>query len=361
MKTEGDMKAFNVLVITVFAGVVGFITYSLVKDSRQKYYAAVRPEVSSIEEKLFLSGYIYPGKEIEIKPQISGVVDAIHVSVGDPVKEGDPIASISLVPNSSEVEQLSSSVNLARIKLESARIKYERQKQLYEAKAVSRADFEVAEQEYLTAKENYSSAEHQLELRKKGKKTAANIVRASTSGVIIDIPIKVGTSVMERSGYNPGSTVAVLAGTEYYLFRANVPERNMGSLHIGMPVKLSLPALDSLCIEATIMTISSKGEMQSGAVKFPIEAMFAYNRNDHILRSGYSASGELLLRRVDGVLTLPEKCVNFHGDTSYVYVTDSLKRTATEKIIHLGLSDGKKVQITEGISEKDLIITNYHD
>ena len=355
------MKAFNVLVITVFVGVVGFITYSLVRDSRQKFYATVRPEISSIEEKLFLSGYIYPGKEIEIKPQISGVVDAIHVSVGDHVKEGDPVASISLVPNSSEVEQLTSSVNLARIKLESARIRHERQKQLYEAKAVSRTDYEAAEQEYLTAQENFSSAEHQLELRKKGKNTAANIVRASTSGVIIDIPVKVGSSVMERSGYNPGSTVAVLAGTEYYLFRANVPERNMGSLHIGMPVTLSLPALDSLRIEATIMTISSKGEMQSGAVKFPIEAMFAYNRDDHILRSGYSASGELLLRRVDGVLTLPEKSVNFRGDTSYVYVTDSLKRTATEKIIHLGLSDGEKVQITGGISEKDLIITNYHD
>ncbi len=361
MKTEDEMKIFNALVITVFVGVVGFITYSLVKDSKQKYYATVRPEVSSIDEKLFLFGYIYPGKEIEIKPQISGVVDAIHVSVGDHVKEGDPIASISLVPNSSEVEQLTSSVNLANIKLESARIRYERQKQLFEAKAISRTDYEVTEQEYLTAQENYASAKHQLELREKGKKTAANIVRASTSGVIIDIPVKVGSSVMERSGYNPGSTVAVLAETEYYLFRASVPERNIGSLHIGMPVTLSLTALDSLRIEATVITISSKGEMQSGAVKFPIEAIFAYTRGDHLLRSGYSAMGELLLRREEGVLTLPEKCVSFHGDTSFVYVTDSLKRTVTERIIHLGLSDGEKVQITKGLSEKDLIISNYHD
>ena len=111
------MKPFNVLVITVFVGVVGFIAYSLVKDSRQKYYATVRPEISSIEEKLFLSAYVYPGKEIEVKPQISGVVDAIYVSVGDRVKEGDPIASVNLVPNSAEVEQLTSSVNLARINL----------------------------------------------------------------------------------------------------------------------------------------------------------------------------------------------------------------------------------------------------
>ena len=177
------MKAFKVIVISVFVGVVGFITYSLVKDSKQKFYATVSPERSSIEEKLYLSGFVYPGKEIEIKPQISGVVEAIHVSVGDHVKEGEPIASVSLVPNSSEVEQLTSSLSLAKIKLESARIKYERQKQLYELKAVSLVDFEAAEQEFLTAQENCTSAERQLELRQKGKNTTANIVRASTSGV----------------------------------------------------------------------------------------------------------------------------------------------------------------------------------
>lgn len=355
------MKAFHVFVITLFVAVVGFIAYSLIKDSKQKFYTTVRPEISSVEEKLFLSGYVYPGKEIEVKPQISGVIDAVHVSVGDPIKEGDPIASVSLVPNSSEVEQLSSSVNLAKIKWEAARIKYERQKQLYDVKAVSRADFEAAEQEYMTAQENYASAKHQFELRRNGKKTAANIVRASTSGIIIDIPVKLGSSVVERSGYNPGSTIAVIAGMEYYLFRANVPERSIGSLYIGMPVKLSLSVLDSLRVNATIMSISAKGEMQSGAVKFPIEAMFAFNGGEHVLRSGYSATGELLIRREENTLTLPERCINFRGDTSFVYVTDSLKHTATEKIIQLGLTDGEKVQITDGLVGNELIITNYHD
>lgn len=354
------MKAFKVIVITLFVGVVGFISFSLVKDSKQKFYTTARPERSSIEEKLYLSGFVYPGKEIEIKPQISGVVEAIHVSVGDHIKKGDPIASVSLVPNSSEVEQLTSNLNLAKIKLESAKTKYERQKQLYEAKAVSRVDFEAAEQEFMTEQENCISAERQLELRKKGKKTAANVVRASTSGVIIDIPVKVGSSVMERSGYNPGTTVAIVAGTDYYLFRTNVPERNIGRLCIGMPVTLYLPAMDSLRIDATIMSISAKGEMQSGAVKFPIEAMFTYNKA-HILRSGCSAIGELLLRREEMALLVPEKSINFHGDTSFVYVTDSLKRSVLERIVRLGLSDGKRVQITEGVNEDDLIITNYHD
>lgn len=355
------MKAFNVIVITVFVGVVGFITYGLVKDSGKKYYATTHPEIASIDDKLFLSGFVYPGKEIEIKPQISGVVDAVYVSIGDKVKEGDPIASISLVPNSSEVEQLTSNVNLAQINLEAVRLRYERQKQLFEARAVSRADFEAIEQEYRTAQEKLLSAEHQLNLRKKGKQTGNNIVHSSTSGVIIDLPVKVGTSVMERSGYNPGSTVAVLAGTDHYLFRANVPENNIASLEIGMPITLTLLALDSLRIDATIMTISAKGEMQSGAVKFPIEAVFTFEGDSPTIRSGYSATGELLLHRSEHVITLPEKSICFKGDTSYVYLTDSLKRTIWKQEVCLGLSDGNKVEILDGVSLADYVITNYHD
>ena len=355
------MKVFNAIVITVFVGVVGFITYSLVKDSGKKYYMTTHPAISTIEEKLYLSGFVYPGKEIEIKPQISGVVDAVYVSIGDRVKEGDPIASVSLVPNSSEVEQLTSNVNLAKINLESIRLRYERQKQLYEANAVSRADFEATEQEYKTAQENYSSAEHQLDLRKKGKRTGNNIVRSSTSGVIIDLPVKVGSSVVERSGYNPGSTMAVLAGTDHFLFRANVPERNIGSLEIGMPVSLTLLALDSLQIDAMIMMISAKGEMQSGAVKFPIEAMFTYEGDSRSIRSGYSATGEILLRRAENVVSLPEKSICFKGDTSYVYLTDSLKRRVWEQEIRLGISDGDRVEVLRGVSPADYVITNYHD
>ena len=355
------MKAFNAIVVTVFVGVVGFITYSLMKDSDRKYYVTTHPKKETIEKKLNLSGFVYPGKEIEIKPQISGVVDAIYVSIGDKVKEGDPIASVNLVPNSSEVEQLTSNVNMARITLESVQLRYERQRQLYEAKAISRADFETVEQEYRTAQEQYSSAEYQLSLRKKGKRSGNNIVRSSTTGVVIDIPVKIGTSVVERSGYNPGSTVAVLAGTDHFLFKANVPERYIDQLNVGMPVVLTLLALDSLRIDATVLTISAKGEMQSGAVKFPIEAIFTYDGNDHVIRSGYSATGELLLHRAEEVLSLPENSICFKGDTSFVYLTDSLKHKVWENDVRLGISDGQKVEILSGVTPIDYVVTNYHD
>ena len=355
------MKAFNVIVTAVFVGVVGFITYSLTKASTQKYYATTRLEAATIEEKLFLSGFVYPGKEIEIKPQISGVVDAVFVSVGDQVKEGDPIASVRLVPNSSEVEHLSSHVNIARIDFTAAKTRYERQKQLLEAKAVSRVDFEAVEKDYMTARENLASAEHQLALRRRGRQLSGNLVRASTSGVVIDIPVKEGTSVMERSGYNPGSTVAVLAGTDHFVFKSDVPEQNIGQLEVGMPVYLSMSAVDSLDLTATIVKISAKGEIQGGAVRFPIEAVFRVDGRDQTIRSGYSATAEVHLRVSEHAMTLPEKAICFRGDTCFVYVTDSLKRTARQREVTLGLSDGERVEILDGLAPSDEVITNYHD
>lgn len=355
------MKSFNIIAITVFVGSVGFITYSLIKDSSRKYYTTTRAETATVEETLQLSGRVYPSREIEVKPQISGVVDALYVGMGDTVKDGDPIASVSLVPNSSEIEQLTSAVNIAQINLDAARLSFERQKKLLERKAISQKDYEAAQKEYLTADENLATALNQLSLRQKNSRNASNIVRSSASGVVIDIPVKVGSSVVERSNFNVGSTIATIAGAEQYIFKADVPEKSIADLDVGMPVSLSLLAYKGASIDAVITKISSKGEMQGGAVKFPVEAEFSLGDSEIDLRSGYSATARILLSSAQEVLTLPEKCINFKGDTTFVYVTDSLKRFATEKIVTLGLSDGERVQITEGITRNELIITNYHD
>lgn len=355
------MKAFNILAVSVFVGAVGFITYSLIKDSQIKYYSVTHAENTTIENKMELSGFVYPSKEIEIKPQLSGVIDEIYVSVGDAVKEGDPIASVSLVPNSSEVENLTSSVNVARINLTTAESNYERQKMLLKKKAIPQTEYESAERDYLTAIENYTSAVNQLSLRQKGRKTGNNVVRSATSGIIIDIPVKAGTSVVERSSYNAGSTVATVSSSDHFVFKADVPERNIKDFYTGMVVKLSLLAYDTIQIDAVITTISAKGNIVNGAVKFPIEAEFSLVDKGIELRSGYSATAEILLSTAENVLSLPEKCINFKGDTTFVYVTDSLRKHSDEKIIELGISDGDYVEILGGITKDDFVITNYHD
>ena len=355
------MKAFNTFVIILFVGVVAFIAFHLVRDSRKKYYSTTRMEITTLEEKLVFPGFVYPGKEIEIKPQISGVVDKLFISVGDYVIEGDAVASVILVPNASEVEQLQSNVNIAEINMNAAQNKYDRQKRLVEKDYISREEFEVSEREYLSAKENYDSALRQLNLRMKGNHSANNVVRATTSGVVIDIPVKVGSSVMERSLYNVGTTIVTLAGTERFVFKGNIPETDISRIRSGMPVILTIPAYGDLVIPAVIVKISAKGEMQNGAIKFPVEAEFVLDGNEFVLRSGYSAVAEILLARSENVLSLPEKCIGFKGDTSFVRVLDTLGNIVREQIVVLGLSDGERVEIRSGLSETDAVIIDYYD
>lgn len=355
------MKAFNIITAALFIGTVGTITYNLVSSSNKHYFVFTKAEHNTVEENLKLSGHVYPCKEIEIKPQISGVVYAIHVNVGDCVKEDAPIASVSLVSNSSEVEQLTNNMRISQINLNAAMANYDRQRLLFDKKAISKADFELAEKDYMTAKENYSSASAQLNFRQKSNKASNNIVRSSTSGIIIDIPVKVGSSVVERSNFNTGTTIATVAEADRYIFRANVSERDIGSLSLGMSVKLTLLVYKNIEIPAVITSISAKGEANGGVVTFPMEAEFSLDEDMTKLRSGYSATAEILISRVSDAMTLPEKCIHFSGDTSFVYVTDSLKESVTERIVKLGISDGDNVQIVNGITDKDLIITNYHD
>lgn len=355
------MKAFQALAIGIFVGAVGFIAYSLAKDSGRKYYAVTHPEPSTIDNRLYLFGFVYPSKEIEIKPQMSGVVDEIYVSVGDAVVEGAPIASISLVPNSSEIESLTSAVRMATINLNTTKANYEREKYLYEKNVVPRSEYEQAEKEFLSAQENLSSAENQLGLRQKGKNSGSNIVRASTSGTVIDLPVKPGSSVVERSSYNVGSTIAIISSSGRYVFKANVPERNIKDLQVGDEAMLRLLAYDSLMIRSSITMISAKGEMTGGAVRFPIEAEFSVSQDEIELRSGYSATAEIILSAHEVALSLPEKCISFKGDTTYVYLSDSLGRFAQERRITIGLSDEERIEVIEGITKDDYVITNYHD
>lgn len=358
------MKVFNLFVGTVFAGVVGFIVYTLIKDSNEKFYVTVRPEFSTIEETLTLPGYVYPSREIEIKPQLSGVIDDIFVKIGDRVQSGAPLASVSLVPNSSEIEQLQSNVTISKINLDAITSKYEKVKQLYEKNAISRLDYESSERDYLTSQENYKTALRQLNIRKNdlsGKKNIENIVKASTSGIVIDVPVEIGSSVMERSSYNAGSTIATLAGDDFYIFKADVPEHQISSLAVGMPVSLRLLPYDTLFIEAVIVKISAKGNNVNGGVRFPIEAEFKLPSNDIEIRSGYSADARICLHKAETVLSLPEKCLKFKGDSILVYVTDSAKKVVRERLLNVGISDGDKVEIINGISESDFIITNYDD
>lgn len=358
------MKIFNATAIIIFLAVVGIIAYNVASDTHRKYYVMADPVRQNIENKLFIPGSVYPVKEVEIKSQLSGILDELYVKIGDEVRQGVPVATIRLVPNSSDIEQLENNLKIARIEYESQKTDYERNKQLYSQRTIPKVDMEASERAYFVSEEKYRTAQNQLNILRRGyasSKDISNTVKSSTNGIIIDIPVEVGSSIIERNNYNVGTTIAVLADMNRFIFRAQIAEQYLKNISLGTKMILTFNAYDSLMVDAIVTKIAAKGTETTGAVKFAVDAEFDITPNMPVIRSGYSATAEVLLEKAKDVLTLPEKCLMFRQDSIYVYVMDSVTNKPLKRNIQTGISDGSMIEIRNGLTMNEKVITNYSD
>lgn len=351
-----------ILIALIF---VGTFVY-LYMNSRQKpeVYEVVSPVQTDIESTTVLTGKIEPRDEIEIKPQISGIISEIKVEAGELVKEGDVIAIIRVVPDASQLSSAQNRVDVAKINLENARRKYERNKLLFDKKVIAREEYEETESAWMQAREELQGATDALRVVREGVSSlnageGNTHIRATTSGLVLDVPVKEGTSVIQSNTFNDGTTIATVADMSNLIFQGNVDETEVGNLRVGMPMTIQIGAMPEAAPSAVIEFISPKGTQSGGANTFEIKAALS-NLPEGGLRSGYSANATVTLDHVDNVLAVPESTVSFEGDSTFVYVlTDSVpnqqwKRTA----VKTGLSDGLNIQIKEGITVKSRLRGN---
>ena len=262
-------KTLFIFLAIVVLGVVAFFWFNTPNAQVQEHSISI--ENRDISEEIYIPGNVYPVKEIELKSQLSGVLDKIFVKIGDVVQEGSPVASISLVPSTLELERLENNVKMAQINFDAAKLSYERSKKLFEAQTISKANMETAEREYGTAKEQLLSAQNQLAIQKTGKvigkSETSNIVKSSISGTVIDLPLQEGASVIERNTLNSGITVAILAKMGQFVFRTQLAEQYLENIHLGDSISLAFNAYKDLKTTAKITKISSKGTLENGIMK----------------------------------------------------------------------------------------------
>ncbi len=358
------MKPINVAAFLLLICVIGIISWDIVSDRRAGYFITISPERRTVEKRITVPGHVYPCREVEIKSHLSGVLDSLYVRVGDDLKPGDPIASVKLVPNSSNMEQLQTNLNIASIEFKASEMSYSRNLELYEQNIISKQEMEESEKSYTIFREKYNSAKSQLEIMRQGyalSSELSNMVTSSTFGTIIDIPIETGMSVIERNNYNAGTTIAVLAQMDRFIFRAKVPERNLAAVCPGSCASLTFSAYDSLCVDARVVKVAAKGEDMGQSVNFMIEAEFDMTPEMPLIRSGYSATATFIADVSENALTIPEKHIRFSNDSVFVFVLDSISEKPVKRLIKTAVSDGEVIEITEGVAEFDKIIVNYND
>jgi HlyD family secretion protein len=350
-------KYFSIaLVALIFIGTFVFL------------YSKSRPEVITWQElpvsvmditrTSVVTGKVEPRNEVNIKPQINGIISELYKEAGEMVKEGEVIAKLKVIPDMGSLSSAESRLRLSEMNLKQAETDLNRQKALYEKDLVSTEEYDKVLQAYNQAKEERSAAQEALEVIRDGVSSSnagssSTLVRSTITGLILDIPVKVGNSVIQANTMNDGTTVATVADMSDLIFNGSIDETEVGSLVEGMPMRITIGALPDYSSEAVLEYISPKATESNGASQFQIKAAIVPS-DTHTIRAGYSANAEIVLQEAKGVLSVPESALEFNGDSVFVYLMSTPQ--VFERIpVKTGMSDGINIHVLSGLTEGQIV------
>jgi len=346
-----------VILIAIFAGTLVFL-YNKSKK-KPEVFETKNPFISNVVMKTVATGSVVPRQETEIKPQVSGIIDEIYIEAGDMVTKDQVIARIKIIPDMVNLNAAETRTNRAKINFEDAKIDYDRQQKLFDKNVISYEEFKRAKVAFDSAREELTAAENNLELIKNGvtkkAQTATNtLVRSTINGMVLDVPVKEGFSVIQANTFNAGTTIASIANMQDMIFQGKVDETEVGKIKVGMPIELEIGAIDKEKFEAALEYISPKGKEENGAIQFEIKANVMLKEGQFI-RAGYSANANIVLDRKDSVLVIPEGLLKFENDSSFVEVQTATEQTFEKRYVKTGLSDGINIEITQGLTKDDKV------
>jgi len=352
-------RAKIILIIIAIGFVAALIWFGKKNQTSIVQYDTETPFKTTIIKKTVATGKVTPLEEIEIKPQITGIIDKIMLPEGSKVQKGDLIATVRVVPNEQSLISAQGRVNNLKINLENAKTQFDRNKNLFDKGVISRQTFEQFELTYNQAKQDLKNAQNDYLIIKRGTAGtggAANTnIMAQISGTILEIPVKEGDQVIQSNNFNDGTTIASIADMNKMIFEGKVDESEVGKLKNGADIEVSIGAIEDKKFPAKLTFIAPKGTEENGAVQFVIKADVSLDDN-YFIRAGYSANADIVLEKKDSILAIKEALLKFDKDTEEPYVEVKTGEDSFEKrTLKLGTSDGVNVEILEGVTKDDQI------
>tara|TARA_X000001036_G_scaffold204957_1_gene192572 strand:+ start:2602 stop:3726 length:1125 start_codon:yes stop_codon:yes gene_type:complete len=350
----------NTAIAFLFFGAAFAMGYFIKTNAKSLIdYDTKTPKILSIENKTVVTGKVIPEDEVEIKPQISGIIEKLYVEEGDLVANGDLLAKVKVVPNEQSLNTAKGRLSNAKLVLRNAEVEYSRNKQLFDKEIISRQSFDNVELSYNQARQNVENAKSDLEIIQLGStggsKIANTNIRAIVPGTILEIPVKEGDQVIESNTFNAGTTIATVADLNKMIFEGKVDEAEVAKLEIDMPLKVTLAAIEDKEFNAQLKFIAPKGNEEQGTVQFKVEGE-VFLDDSVFVRAGYSANASLLLEKKDSVMSIPEALLQFDRKTNRPYVEiKNEKGKFIRKKIETGISDGINVEILSGLKMNDEI------
>ena len=355
------MKILKYLIVTLIIFGVLFATAYFIKTNSKSIteYKTETPFISSVEQKTVVTGKVIPEDEVEIKPQISGIIQELFVEEGENVKEGDLLAKVKVVPNEGSLNSAKGRVASLKIILDNAKIEFDRNKLLYEKEIISKQDFQNASLNFDRASQDLANAKSDLEVillgSAGGSSTANTNIRATVAGTVLEIPVEAGDQVVESNTFNAGTTIATIADLNKMIFEGKIDESEVEKLKIEMPLVINLGAIQNKDFDAKLKFIAPKGNEEQGTVKFKIEADVFLDNSINV-RAGYSANASLVLEKKDSVMVISEALLQFDKSDEEAFVEIEKSDQKFKRIkIETGISDGINIEILSGLTIDDKI------
>ena len=356
-------KVFKYILVAIVAIIfIGTFVFLFVKSKpKEVQYHELTVGLADIQRSAVVTGKIEPRNEVNIKPQINGIIAELYKEAGQQVQENEVIAKLKVIPDMGSLSSAQSRVRLAELNLQQAETNLEREKALFEKNLVSAEEYDQVVQARNQAVEERAAAQEALEVIRDGvsksnAKSSSTLVRSTITGLILDIPVKVGNSVIQANTMNDGTTVATVANMNDLIFDGQIDETEVGSLAEGMPVVITIGALQDYSFDATLEYIAPKAVESNGANQFEIKAAVK-NDPTKTIRSGYSANAEIVLMKAEQVLSVSESALEFSGDSTFVWLKGA-DGNFTRTPVTTGISDGINIEIKSGLKEGDIVRGN---
>lgn len=357
-------KYFKYILMALVAVIfIGTFVFLYIKSQPQpEVYDEFTLQRMDIRKTTVVTGKIEPRNEVNVKPQISGIITEILKEAGETVQEGEVIAKVKVIPDMGSLSAAQSRLRLAEINRKQAQTDYDREKTLFDKGLVAADEYDKIAQALRQAREEVDASQDNLEVVRDGvsksnASASSTLIRSTITGLILDIPVKVGNSVILANTFNDGTTIATVANMNDLIFRGNIDETEVGRLSTGMTMKITIGALQDLKFDARLEYIAPKATDQNGANQFEIKAAVNLPSNATNIRSGYSANAEIVLAEAKNVLAVPESAIEFDGDDTYVYVIkgEGDKQTYERRKVQTGISDGINIEIRSGVKPNERI------
>ncbi len=351
-------QIFRTLLVLLSVGLFIWTIFFFYQKSQQPpvVYETLSPFDTSIIKKTVATGSVTPRKEVNMKSQVSGIIEKLYILAGQEVKQGDVIARIKIIPNMLNMANAETRLNTAQLNYDNAKLEYDRNKQLFDQSVISKAEFQVYDLKLKATAEELSASQNQLQIIKEGVSKSSGaasntLVKSTITGMVLDVPVKEGGQVIESNTFNEGTTIAAVANMGEMIFEGKLDESEVGKVHEGMDIVLTIGAIDKGSFRAKLEYIAPKGVTENGAIQFLIRASISKD-NSAFLRAGYSANADIILDKKEDVLAIPESVLQFEKEKPYVEV-ETAPQKFEKRYVKTGLSDGINIEVLDGVKKGD--------